>query len=166
MTWNNLTEDGKIKSTYLDIDQEMVDGLIAEIESQGRNKYHPTNIKGTMTSYRTTSPHFIKIRPLLKECLGFDCQILDLWGHVLTGLEYIQPHVHSGMYDIENYGSFCYYLDVPEGSGPLYFADYDLEVTPQNKMLVYFDVDVVHEVSPNDELNIRRYTIAGNLKKM
>lgn len=165
MTWNVLTDDGKIKSKFLDIDQELIDGLISEIDELGDQENRRTNVQGNMTAYRTHSPHFAKLRKIVRKNLDFKIvKILDLWGHTLKGLDHILPHTHEGMWNPEEYGSFVFYLDVPEGSGELYFPTYDLELKPENKMFVYFNVDVLHEVLPNHDPNILRVSTAGNLQ--
>jgi hypothetical protein len=165
MTWNVLTDDGKIKSKFIDIDQEMIDGLISEINELGDMERRRTNIRGHMTAYRTDSPYFTKLRQIVRDNLDFKLvKIFNIWGHVLTGMDHILPHEHGGMHNPEECGSFVYYLDVPEGSGELYFPHYDLELKPENKLFIFFDVDVLHEVLPNHDPNILRISTAGNLQ--
>lgn len=161
MTWNNLTDDGLIKSKFIDINQEMINGLISEIDSQGKNKDNST-YTGLMTPFMTKSPYFKEFHTFLEKY--FDCELKAFCGHRLTGLEHIGPHRHKP-YSGGNVDSFCYYLDVPEGSGQIYFSDYDLEIVPENKMFLSFHVDLMHEVLPNEFFDIKRYAIAGRMQR-
>ena len=165
MTWNVLTDDGKIKSKFLDIDQEIIEGLISEINELGDQMNRTTNVQGSMTSYKTATLYFLKLQEIIKENLDFKIvDFVDFWGHILRGQDHILPHTHEGMKHPEQYASFVFYLDTSNGSGELYFPTYDLELIPQNNLLVLFDVDVVHEVLPNHDPNISRISAAGNLK--
>lgn len=161
MTWNVLTD--KIKFKFLNINQEIIDGLISEINELGDQMNRTTNVKGSMTSYHTATPYFLKLQEIIEENLDF--KVVDIWGHILREQDHVLPHHHAGMEHPEQYASFVFYLDAPEGSGELYFPTYDLELIPKNNLLTLFDVDVIHEVLPNHNPNISRISVAGNLEK-
>ncbi len=168
MTWNFLTNDQKIKTKILDIDKNITDGTINEILETGDKQKHRTNIRGSMTDFRTTTPYLSVLKKIISENIEYEKFIIrNFWGHYLTGNDHISPHNHlwdgSTKEKIPRAKAFVFYIDVPVGSGEIYFNDYGIEILPKNNQLMLFDCDVMHEVLPNYDAKIKRISCAGNL---
>ena len=163
--WTKLTDDGRIQEAFLDIDDQLIEDVINDIIEIGDEHDRQTAIQGTMTGYHTDTPAFNKLSDLIIESLDFTVEKMDnFWGHFLTGEDYIEPHHHQTEAKMFKYWkSFVFYLDVPEGSGEIYFPFYDLIKIPKKKQILVFDDDVVHEVLPNEDTDIVRYACSGNL---
>lgn len=161
----NLTDDQKVKYTFLDIDDQLITDLINEIVEIGDQENNTSVIKGTATGYFSEGKCLSIFEKEIKTKLPIEIvKFVHIWSHILQGNDHVVPHNHLGMPDPENFLAFVFYLSAPEGAGELYFPAYDLELKPKNKMFVCFDMDVVHEVLPNHDPNILRISTAGNLR--
>lgn len=67
-------------------------------------------------------------------------------------------HHHGSLY------SAIYYLKADEGCGSLLFKNPFVEIEPEDNMLVIFDADLNHAVSPNVVKDAKRICIAMNIK--
>jgi hypothetical protein len=163
--WTKLTDDGRIKEAFLDIDDQLIKDVIYDIIKIGDQMNRQTPIMGTMTNHHTDTPAFNKLSDLIVKSLDFAVIKMDnFWGHSLKGDDYIAPHHHQTEAKLfKKWKSFVFYLDVPEGSGEIYFPFYDLMKTPEKKQILVFDEDVMHEVLANYDKEIVRYACSGNL---
>lgn len=164
----NLSDDGKIKYKFLDIEDKLIDNLIEQIQKIGDQEYSQSIIKGAATGYDTHYGHFKTLKKVIKRNVPFKIKhFANIWAHMLTDNNYVTPHNHLehpvDKIDWSTRKCFVLYLQAPEGCGKIYFNDYDLEITPLKKLFLYFEPDVFHEVLPNDAQNITRIACAGNL---
>lgn len=167
MTWDDLTDDGAIKCSFLNIDKKILRGVCEEIESYGHEQNDQDVTTGIMTRYNVKTPNLLKLQEIIYKNLPFKrSRSINLWGNILTGLEYIRPHTHKSNKagNQKQYKTFVFYPSVPKGSGALYFSEYNLEIVPQENQIVLWDCDILHEVYSNENPDIQRFSVTGFLK--
>lgn len=150
-----------IQKFMLEVPTQLTENLLSDILNAGDQMYNKTNIQGTMTNYKffETAKSFKELNKLIMEKVDIKgSKITDQWGHVLRDKDFVKQHTHIGI-DL----AFCFYVNAPKGSGKLVFTDYNLYIEPKQNMLLVFDPSLYHEVLPNDDPNITRVTIAGNI---
>ena len=161
--WTVLNEEYDIKCTFLDVSDELLNKLGDDIKKTGDKTYGTTNLKAEMTNWKTELKSFFQLESFIANKFTKRCTFVDHWGAVYRDGDHALPHDHTEYGD--NGGeSFVFYVDVPEGSGNIYFSEADLTVEPQNKMLVSFPATVIHEVYPNTISGIERIITAGNIE--
>jgi len=164
--WTVLNEEWEIKSTFLDVDDELLINLKNDIKQIGDCLFGTTNLSGLMTDWKTKTESFLllenKISKVLPE-LDKNINHHDHWGAIYRDDDYAKPHNHAGEDDSKPDLSFTFYIDAPEGSGELYFPDCDLTIIPEKKMLVTFSPLAYHQVLPNSVSGIERILTAGNV---
>ncbi len=86
---------------------------------------------------------------------------VELWGAVYNKGHYAIKHGHGDPDNPEKHVvSFVYYVNAPEGSSPLVFADINQTFEPEAGLCITWDEDEEHEVPPNQCDN--RIIVAGN----
>ena len=149
------------------------DWLIEKIQRKASKDQSKTSIRlnraycGVYQPWRVGRNDFEPLRlalvPKVREVLGEE----DLWiSRDIWGLNYLNgegtaPHCHQGA----RY-SAIWYLRADEGCGTLEFSNPDMEIVPENNMLILFDADWYHGVLPNTVKDAQRTCIAMNIHRV
>ena len=156
-------------------DTQKYKNRIYEIGDQMKKK---TNVKADMSNYnlhRTDEsfhPLLKKIIDTIKKDFPIDLLVnLDVnkkedyhyivqnfWSAIYKGREFTVRHNHIGAYI-----GFCYYLQVDEFSSSITFDDINLQIQPENNMLVVFPAYLNHSVVEQKEDGEDRIILAGNI---
>lgn len=144
---------------------------------------HQTNVKANMTDWHMhmKDPHFRTLATLVEEIAkemrygsgqfveGKEGEVSirkgqsprlqteECWGAAYGKDEFTQEHTHWPAT-----WSWCYYLQVPEGSSPLVFSEAGIMFEPKVGDLIVFDSSVKHSVPPC-QCEEKRIMIAGNI---
>ena len=161
--WTVLDDEFDIKYTILDIEDELLDRLEDDIRKTGDKVYDRSNVKGTMTPWRTHLKSFFELEKHIANVLDFTPQYINHWGLIYRDGDYAKPHLHQPEDDPTINKSFVFYISTPEGSGEIHFVNNDIYLTPQRNMLVVFNDNAIHEVLPNTISGIERIATAGNI---
>jgi hypothetical protein len=160
--WTYLNDETpKIKYTFLDATDELLEQLTKDIKNTGDKQSGTTNVYAHMTDWRTRLRSFDTLSKLVLSALDIDSKTVEdfeQWGLLYKDNDCAKPHAH----DPADY-AFVFYIDAPEGSGEIHFHDIDYTLTPQKNMLVAFEGTAIHEVYPNTISGIERVATAGNI---
>ncbi len=129
---------------------------VKELIQDYRKKYPDSNTSNVNAWHSTWDAHKKEegFNPLIEVCADFlyhnlqdnaiTVALVDLWCVQYSSGDYTKLHRHWPMSF-----SLCYYADVEEGCSPIRFSD-QVEVTPENGMIIAFNGLVQHEVLPTD----------------
>ena len=167
--WTVLDEKYDIKYTFLDIDDILLHKLEDDIRKTGDVTYRRSNVKGTMTDWKTQLESFFKLESEISKKLDNEVIYENHWGVIYRDGDHAVPHTHGTETQKILDGvdppdmSFIFYIKTPEGSGVLHFLDNDIFLTPEKNMLVTFNCHASHQVFPNTVSGIERIATAGNV---
>lgn len=111
-----------------------------------------------------------KIKESIFQISQKECVIDDIWGVILTKDQSVIAHNHSSNLHPhpQEYFSFAYYPDAPEGSAELIFSvgycdkmSHVVPVYPETGLLVIFNSYINH-MTARHKLDTRRLVISGN----
>ena len=129
---------------------------VKELIQDYREKYPESNTSNVNAWHSGWDAHkkYEGFNPLIEVCADFlyhnlqdnaiTVALVDLWCVQYSSGDYTKLHRHWPMSF-----SLCYYADVEEGCSPIRFSD-QVEVTPENGMIIAFNGLVQHEVLPTD----------------
>lgn len=167
-----------IYTSILDVTTTDVKRYISRVYEIGDEMEKKTNVQADMSNYNLHRSENT-FHPLLKKIvenvkLNFpikglvnleyiekennDFIVQNFWSALYRGMEYTVRHNHLG-----SYIAFCYYLQVDKFSSPLNFDDLNLEIKPQNNMLVVFPAYLNHSVPKQKKEGEDRIILAGNI---
>lgn len=168
-----------INSYHLDECLAVNEALISLIRAEGGTNSHLSNVKGYMTKWLLDMDHdaapYNKFFTFLNESFynSLAClmnkggrpangdllyRIDTMWGAIYEHGDWCDSHVHP-----PGQLSWCYYLQVPEGSPPLIFDDIDFRFEPEVGDLVIFPGWMNHSV-PEQTVHGDRIVLAGNMR--
>jgi hypothetical protein len=110
------------------------------------------------------------IKSVITQISNKECVIDDIWGVILTKDQSVISHNHSSNLHPhpEEYFSFAYYPDAPEGSAELIFSvgycnkmSHIMPVQPETGLLVIFNSYIDH-MTARHKLDTPRLVISGN----
>ena len=149
-------------------DEEMNRQIIEQIDLQGDQQNHKTNVKAQMTKWNMIDkPGFntfaVKLLEIVNEMtktkykLNLQPKIKSIWGLKYQSEQITTEHCHwPAMW------SCTYYINPPKNSSSLYFPEFDYSVKPENGLLVLFEGWVKHSV-PKQSFDGYRYVVSANI---
>ncbi len=129
---------------------------VKELIQDYREKYPESNTSNVNAWHSGWDAHkkYEGFNPLIEVCADFlyhslqdntiTVALVDLWCMQYLSGDYTKIHRHWPMSF-----SLCYYADVGEGCSPIRFSN-QVEVTPENGMIIAFNGLVQHEVPPTN----------------
>ena len=144
--------------------KEIKNSIDASSDSQNRK----TNVKAKMTDWNMT--HLSEFNELGKEMLNYcsivsknryaicpELYIKEMWGMHYLNDDYAMLHDHWPAT-----WACVYYPEVDEGVSSLIFPELDIEIIPQNNMLVVFPGWLSHKVDKKEFFG-KRYVVSANI---
>jgi len=180
MTTLSFPVERFINVYHLDNCEQTNAAIIDVIKQEGGTNSNITNVKGYTTNYHLEMPHndepyaqffnflnrsfynsmthLIQRNALSFNNISMYYMITDIWGSIYKHGEYCISHVHE-----PQQLSWCYYLQVPEGSADIVFDNIDYAITPKAGDLIMFPGWMSHSV-PENKSQDERIILAGNLE--
>jgi len=146
-------------------DPKLIDDFKKAIDKgvKKKNNNYKTNVHGKMTSFKyfnkdNNFEKFISdLNPYFKKITNKNLQLIDSWGNILEGKDYVKVHEHA-----PNLVSGILYLS--EGRGT-FFHHYNFEVKSEPGVFVLFDSTIRHEVKQG-YFNEKRYSLVFNFNML
>lgn len=162
-----VVKSNALISTFnLGFSQTYLDECVNEIYKIGDKQNNSTNVKALMTSYYIWEDSLVfsrilsVVKSVLIEVLSYEkdkyqVSLDNAWGSIYKKGEFAEVHHHKPFHY-----SFVFYLRANHLSSPLNFVDSNLNIYPEDNLLVLFPSYVAHQVLPNEDNE--RVMIAGN----
>lgn len=140
---------------HLELDYDKIISEVLKIEKETIKRDYVSNKNGGVQIHERAwrgelKENFYIEHTMIREITRFISAIEDRqvvlysWLNINYPRSYNVAHTHSG-----SDKSAVYYIKTPKDSGNLIFTETDQEVEPQPGMLITFDNNVRHAVSPN-----------------
>lgn len=167
--WNYFG-DYNIKSTFIDIDDKVLDEIsicITNLYEQLPKKDASQKITPNSFNFgfeRSVEKHssILHLEKRISEKFSEEVLFKVHWSKIYKRGQTLPVHNHATTGVTPNEFAFVFYVDAPEGSGQLVFPDLGIEITPKEKMFVMFDNSYNHEVLPST--CEERIITSGNIK--
>lgn len=149
-------------------DEKMNKRIVKIIDKQGDKQNHTSNVKAQMTEWKMMEqPGFKQLADIIINAASTASEhkyntkinpvITDMWGMKYKSEEITITHDHYPAT-----WSCVYYINPPKDAPGLFFPEADIEIKPENGLLILFEGYVKHGVRPA-KFEGYRYAVSANL---